>query len=138
MLFCSNNKGCWCCASDKSPSSGQIDTILSLRRNGKVMEASPDIKEPTFDVINKNCSTSKKTSGRCFSGTFFAAGPQLQAKQHACCVLSLGPNRTSESHVSFLQDDHRVHPFDSTKRQDDLSLSVQEPRLSLSTKITGQ
>ena len=101
------------------------------------MVACLQVKEPTLDVINKNFPTSMKTSYRRFSGAFTANGPQLQSERLAYCVLSLR-NQTAESHVSFLRDNHQVHPFDSTKRQDDLSLSVQEPRLSLSTKITGQ
>ena len=83
MLLCSNNKGCWYCASDKSLSSGQIDTILSSRLNDQVIMASPDVKEPTLDVIDKNCCTSMKTCYRRFSGAFTASGPRLRSERHA-------------------------------------------------------
>ena len=92
MLPCPNNKVSLPGASDKSPSSGQIDTILSSCRNWKVMVASPDVKAPVPNVNNKHCSTFIQTSYRRFSGTFTASGPRLWSEQHACRVLSLGLN----------------------------------------------
>ena len=40
--------------------------------------------------------------------------------------------------MSFLRDDHQVQSFDSTRKVDDVSLPVQELRLSLTTENTGQ
>ena len=83
LLPCSNNKASLRGPSVKSPSSGQTESILSSSRNGKVTVACPDVKEPTLDVIDKNCSIFMKTSYRRFSGAFTASGPRLRSERHA-------------------------------------------------------